>query len=164
MKILEAQSGQLTNYEVHKHLLKLTAPRKDGKKGPGNLNTVVRELAEYLEEAPSPLAVKPLPYNDETFSKIFSALREFKLTKTEILMIINLRPTNPEALAPVIEEFEERFNEEDGTQQKLIKLIIDVLGSPDTDAERQSMADSKDKALKNSQGAKVQELVDDDES
>jgi hypothetical protein len=51
MKILEAQSAQLTNYEVYKHLTEQrerhTKLLKDKDKGrrPGNLETVVKEVS-----------------------------------------------------------------------------------------------------------------------
>jgi len=52
-------------------------------------------------------------------------------------MIVNLRPTTPSALNTVIEEMETRF--EDDEQQKMVSLILEILGSPDGDAERQAM-------------------------
>lgn len=51
MKILEAQSAQLTNYEVYKHLTeqrerhaKLLKVKDKGRR-PGNLETVVKEVS-----------------------------------------------------------------------------------------------------------------------
>jgi hypothetical protein len=47
MKILEAQSATLTNYEVYTHLTEQRARyAKKGYKGrrPGNLETIVREV------------------------------------------------------------------------------------------------------------------------
>lgn len=52
MKILEAQSAQLTNYEVYKHLIeqkerhaKLQKLEKKGRR-PGNLETIVKEVSQ----------------------------------------------------------------------------------------------------------------------
>lgn len=53
-------------------------------------------------------------------------------------MIANLRPTKPESLNTIVEEFETRFPEED-VQQKIVDVIIEALGSPDGSAERQAM-------------------------
>ena len=65
-------------------------------------------------------------------------MRDFKLTKAEVLMIANLRPTKPESLNTIVEEFETRFPEEE-VQQKIVDVIIEALGSPDGSAERQAM-------------------------
>lgn len=45
MKILESQSAQLTNYEVHKYLISLRDTTNDRKgQRPQNLNVVVNEV------------------------------------------------------------------------------------------------------------------------
>jgi len=56
-------------------------------------------------------------------------------------MIANLRPTKPESLNTIVEEFETRFPEED-VQQKIVDVIIEALGSPDGTAERQAMVNA----------------------
>jgi hypothetical protein len=46
MKILEAESAQLTNYEVLTHLTEQRARyASKGRRGPPNLETVVREVS-----------------------------------------------------------------------------------------------------------------------
>ncbi|KAG9245783.1 RNA polymerase Rpb4-domain-containing protein [Calycina marina] len=155
MKILEAQSAQLVNYEVYQHLLELRKSEQalePEKRPPRNLKTVVTELIEYLEAAPSPLGSKPYPYKDDTMSKLFFKLREFKLTKAEILMIVNLRPTKPESLNTIVEEFETRFPDED-VQQRIVDVIVEALGSPDGNAERQAMTDDANQARQDAQDA-----------
>lgn len=54
MKILEAQSAQLTNYEVHKHLIeqreryaKINRVQEKGRR-PGNLETIVKEVNYFV--------------------------------------------------------------------------------------------------------------------
>merc|ERR1711977_162678 len=94
MKILEAQSATLTNYEVYTHLTEQRSRyAKKGIKGrrPGNLETVVKELLEYFHEAPSPLASKPLPYNDQTIGTLLERLRPLNFTKAEILASTELQ-------------------------------------------------------------------------
>lgn len=46
MKILEAQTAVLTNYEVYKHLSekKLGQKRRGERRGPGNLETLAKEV------------------------------------------------------------------------------------------------------------------------
>jgi hypothetical protein len=181
MKILEAQSAQLTNYEVYKHLNeqkerhKRLKGNKDKGRRPGNLETVVKEvclslwefkanayqrylqLLEYLIEAPSPLGSHPFPYNENTIRLLLEKLREFKLTKAEIIMIMNLRPTKPENLNTIIEEMEYRFPEE-AQQEKIVSLIAEVLGTPDGKAEKQAMTNSANVARKEEQEQQAKEL------
>ena len=54
MKILEAQSAVLTNYEVYTHLINEREKYKKEYKGrrPGNLETIVREVSPYLSPNP----------------------------------------------------------------------------------------------------------------
>ena len=164
MKILEAQSAQLTNYEVYLHLTELQEKSK-GRRGadrpPGNLETVrnevcvqnaytvysfrsskVCQILDYLKEAPSPLGSEPFPYDENTIKNLLIRLREFQLTKAETIMILNLRPTKPENLNTVLEEMEERFD--DHQQLAIVAAIADVLGKPDGVAERQAMTDNKE--------------------
>ncbi|KAI0998746.1 hypothetical protein K3495_g9451 [Podosphaera aphanis] len=141
MKILESQSAILTNFEVYSHLKEQkTQHAKRGTRGrrPGNLETVVKEILEYFNDAPSPLASKPFPYNEHTIKNLLKRLRPWDLTKAEMVMIINLRPTKPENLNTVIEEMEFRYPEEE-TQHEICAAIMEVLGQPDKQAENGSM-------------------------
>lgn len=180
MKILEAQSAQLTNYEVYKHLddqkerHKKLKWNKDKGRRPGNLETVVKEvylifvrdqdkclldlqLLEYLTEAPSPLGSHPFPYNENTIRLLLEKLREFKFTKAEIIMIMNLRPTKPENLNTIIEEMEYRFPQEE-QQEKIVSLIAEVLGTPDGKAEKQAMTNSANEARKGQSEQQAKDL------
>lgn len=104
-------------------------------------------MLAYFEEAPSPLAPKPLSYNENTIKILLEKLREFSFTKAEIIMIMNLRPTKPENLNTIIEEMEVRFPE-DEQQRKIVSLIAEVLGTSDGAAERQAMTDNAKEARK----------------
>lgn len=55
-------------------------------------------------------------------------------------MIMNLRPSKPESLVSIVEQFETRF--EEAEQQEMVDLILEVLGRPDGEAERQAMQDN----------------------
>tara|TARA_R110002060_G_scaffold23255_9_gene31527 strand:- start:154 stop:528 length:375 start_codon:yes stop_codon:yes gene_type:complete len=97
------------------------------------------QLLEYFHEAPSPLASKPLPYNDQTIGTLLERLRPFNFTKAEILMIMNLRPTKAESLNTIVEEMDDRFSDEQ--QLEIVEIIAEVLGTADGTAERQAMND-----------------------
>ncbi|KAF4637174.1 hypothetical protein G7Y89_g911 [Cudoniella acicularis] len=174
MKILEAQAATLTNYEVYTHLVdqrvrhekldddersqrsakKEWKHRRQNEEGrrPGNLNTLRKELLEYLCEAPSPLGSKPFPYGEQTIRNLLEALRPWDLTKGEVIMIVNLRPTKLENLNVIIEQMDDRFPEED--QVRLLHVIAEVLGRPNQEAERQAMTDNAKEARN-----KVQEAI-----
>ncbi|KAJ4125472.1 hypothetical protein NW768_009091 [Fusarium equiseti] len=127
MKILEAQSAVLTNYEVYQHVTEQRERYKNGKRrGPPNLETVVRELLQYLRTNPGPLSQEPLPYTEGCISKLLERLRPYNLAKGEVVMIINLRPASVAALNTVVEDMSERFDEEQ--QEAMVNIIAEVLG------------------------------------
>ncbi|CAL3963285.1 hypothetical protein PZA11_000952 [Diplocarpon coronariae] len=143
MKILEAQSATLTNYEVYTHLTEQrTRYSRKGIIGrrPGNLETVVKELLTYFSESPSPLAAKPLTYNERSIRKLLEGLRRWDFTKGEIIMIMNLRPTKPENLNTIVEELVDRFTDEE--QYEIVNIITRVLGKPEGETERKAMTDN----------------------
>lgn len=57
-------------------------------------------------------------------------------------MILNLRPTNLINLTTLIEEMDLRFTEEQ--QQEMVKIIAEVLGKPDSEANRQAMTENRE--------------------
>ncbi|KAH7183039.1 RNA polymerase Rpb4-domain-containing protein [Fusarium flagelliforme] len=127
MKILEAQSAVLTNYEVYQHVTEQRERYKNAKRrGPPNLETVVRELLQYLRTNPGPLSQEPLPYTEGCISKLLERLRPYNLAKGEVVMIINLRPASVAALNTVVEDMSERFDEEQ--QEAMVNVIAEVLG------------------------------------
>jgi hypothetical protein len=102
------------------------------------------QLLEYFNEAPSPLASKPFPYNENTIKTLIERLRPYSFAKAELLMIMNLRPTNAGNLNTVVEEMEDRFSDEQ--QEEIVAIIGEVLGRPDGEAERQAMTDNAKEA------------------
>lgn len=48
MKILEAQSATLTNFEVYTHLKDIQKKHRTGGRRPGNLETVMKEVETYV--------------------------------------------------------------------------------------------------------------------
>ncbi|MCJ1364351.1 hypothetical protein MMC16_003461 [Acarospora aff. strigata] len=138
MKILETQSATLTNYEVLKHLetIHSTTPEDSNSNNAttmksGNLETVVKELTDYLLLTPrSPLSLSQQnPYTSSTIPTLLSALKPYDLTKAELLMILNLRPDNPGVLDCIVEELDQRFSEEE--VGAILGVVGDVLGKED---------------------------------
>lgn len=129
MKILEAQSAILSNFEVYQHLLNEQQKAKlpDRKRQvPRSLQTVIKEVIDQLRTQPDPLSQRPITYDATSIGRLVERLRDYDLTKGETIMIINLRPDNPAVLAACIEDAESRFDEE--KQQEILAIIEEVLG------------------------------------
>ncbi|CAM1509166.1 Fc.00g029050.m01.CDS01 [Cosmosporella sp. VM-42] len=129
MKVVESQSAVLTNYEVFQHLVDQRDRYKKNNKrrGPPNLETVVRELLQYLRTSPNPLSQNPLTYNQTCITTLLERLRPYSLAKGEVVMILNLRPASVAALNTVIEDMAERFDEQQ--QEAIVTAIAEVLGT-----------------------------------
>ncbi|KAK2598119.1 hypothetical protein QQS21_005751 [Conoideocrella luteorostrata] len=124
MKIVEAQSAVLSNYEVYQYLSDQRSRYKQTKRrGPPNLENVVRE---YLRTEPSPLSQEPLTYTPDCVVQLLVKLRPYELSKGELVMILNVRPASVAALNTIIEDMPERFS--DGQQEKMVNIVAEVLG------------------------------------
>ena len=151
MKILETQSAILSNYEVLSHLTATRAKPRTAPQKHSNVDTVLKEvklpppssshltlkltplppqLTGYL--SPPPTSRSPIPryqnrpYSDAAVRALVAALRPYNLTKSEVLMVVNLRPEELGLLDCVVEECDERFTAE--RQDEILKVIGDVLG------------------------------------
>ncbi|KPM39307.1 hypothetical protein AK830_g7247 [Neonectria ditissima] len=136
MKVIEAQSAVLSNYEVYKHLTEQRDRYKKAKRrGPPNLETVVRELLQYMNTHPSPLSQTPLTYSPSCIGELLERLRPYNLAKGEVVMLLNLRPASVAALNTIVEDMGERFDEEQ--QEAIVTAIADILGQFPAPAEAQ---------------------------
>jgi len=119
----------LSNYETYlvvKQIHETNNDRESGKRGKKGqnrtlehcnfgLNTVTYETLKYLEQTPC------IEQNQDIISQFYSKLKKFDLKKTEILQILNLRPTTPVELQLIIEDSETRLTE--AQSNELIDLI-----------------------------------------
>ncbi|POS74205.1 hypothetical protein DHEL01_v207396 [Diaporthe helianthi] len=129
MKILEAQSAILSNFEVYQHLLNEQQKAKlpDRKRQvPRSLQTVIKEVIDQLRTQPDPLSQRPITYDATSIGRLVERLRDYDLTKGETIMLINLRPDNPAVLAACVEDAESRFDDE--KQQEILAIIDEILG------------------------------------
>ncbi|PHH63263.1 hypothetical protein CDD81_6120 [Ophiocordyceps australis] len=132
MKIIESQSAVLTNYEVWQHLVAQKQRYQCNKRrGPPNLETVVREVLSWMRTRPGPLAQEPPTYSDERIAQLLEGLRRYTLSKGEVLVILNLRPTSVVALNTIVDDLGERFTEEQ--QEQIVAVIVEVLGQFEQD-------------------------------
>ncbi|CAJ2511665.1 Uu.00g072900.m01.CDS01 [Anthostomella pinea] len=127
MRVIEAQNAVLTNVEVYEFLNdQARQHHKEKRRAPGNLETVRKELLQYLESSPNPMSQRPLPYNVAAIPILIKKLRPYSISKGECVMIMNLRPTSIANLNAVLEDMEGRFNED--AQQSIVDIVIEVLG------------------------------------
>ncbi|KAG5970110.1 hypothetical protein E4U58_000692 [Claviceps cyperi] len=134
MKIIEAQSAVLSDYEVYQHLSDQRNSYKQNKRrGPPNMETVVRELLQYLRTEPNPLSQQPLTYTPDCIAELLEKLRPYELSKGEVVMVLNLRPASVAGLNTIIEDMSERFSEEQ--QEDMVNIVAQVLGRFDVPEE-----------------------------
>ncbi|CAF9934916.1 MAG: hypothetical protein ALECFALPRED_006177 [Alectoria fallacina] len=130
MKILESQSAVLSNYEVLAHLTANPAKPRTTPQKHTNVDTVIKELTDYLSPPPTSRSRIPryqnAPYSDGALGALITGLQPYNLTKSEVLMIVNLRPESLGLLDCVVEECDERFTTEQ--QDEIVRIVGHVLG------------------------------------
>ncbi|KAK6826050.1 RNA polymerase III subunit C17 [Apiospora arundinis] len=128
MKVLESKSALLTNHEVFTFLQNQEKEYQGQKRrGPGNLETLRRELLQYLKQEENPLSQNPPTYNEESIGKLLERLRPYEIQKGEMVMIMNLRPVNIPMLNAVLEDMAERFTDDE--QNDICTAVAEVLGT-----------------------------------
>lgn len=85
-----------------------------------------------MRSKPNPLSQKPITYNAECVSALVQQLRPYDLSKGEVVMILNLRPSSVVALNTVLEDMSDRYTEEQ--QEEMVQIILEVLGEPESGA------------------------------
>lgn len=65
-------------------------------------------------------------YSPEIIRELVHRLKRFSLEKSEVLMILNLRPSELGLLDCIIEECDERFSDEE--QNDILSVVSTVLG------------------------------------
>jgi len=113
-------------------ILQSISNKERGKKHIGQhqqLATVTYETTKYLEKQPCSLQ------NEEIIKKFLEATAAFKLTKAEKLQLLNYRPTTPVEIQVIVEECEERLDQEQ--IDSLLDTVAAVL--PEKRAQNESM-------------------------
>ncbi|VDK80658.1 unnamed protein product [Litomosoides sigmodontis] len=108
MEVLDPRHTVITNSEL---LQLLQSRRKQQNELPREqrskiLGTVIYETSKYLQETPAATE------KNENIEKFVRAAAPFKLTAVELLQLINLRPATAVEIQLIVEECEERLDEE----------------------------------------------------
>lgn len=120
METTNPNSAMLSNFEVLALLQELKSQQKKNRTARHSpLATIIYEATRYLQDSPCKLQTADHVRN------FLIALKEFKLTKAEKLMLLNNPPTTPLEVQVMLEEGEERFTEDE--VEKLLQIIQEIL-------------------------------------
>lgn len=127
---------------------------KDWRVQKSNLATILYESVKYLEDGPCNNID-----NDETVAAILNDLKEYELTKSEKLELINHLPSSLVELQLLIEENEERFTEEQ------MSNILEIISSKCHQLEAQDEDEDGDEEEGDDEGErevgeKADEIID----
>lgn len=120
MEVVNSNEKFLCNLEVLTFLKELKEKDKKLLKFQKNLATIAYETTKYLEDVQIYSQVR-----EEQVRSLLVQLKDFNLTKTEKLQIVNQRPVTLVELQLLIEENEERFSEE--AMENLLDVISKLL-------------------------------------
>ncbi|CAH0604946.1 unnamed protein product [Chrysodeixis includens] len=115
MEIVNVNAAALCNSEVMEMLQKLKDTTQKKHKREGYLATVIYETLHYLQDT------ECKNQTAESVEKFLKAMKKFKLTKTEKLMMLNTPPRTELEIQLIVQESEERLSEDD------VSNIIDII-------------------------------------
>ncbi|KAI6172425.1 DNA-directed RNA polymerase III subunit RPC9 [Aphelenchoides besseyi] len=116
MEVTNPRCTFLTNQEVLSILQEANKTSRPQSKSLQQHKTVLYEGIKYLNSTPAVNQTEPL------VKSLLKALTKFHLTSAELLQIVNLKPKNLVDIEMIIEECDERYNEEQtGEMLDLIK-------------------------------------------
>ncbi|KAH7653072.1 RNA polymerase subunit RPB4/RPC9 protein [Dioscorea alata] len=151
MKILDQNAGMLTNFEVL-NLLRSRGATIDPLGSLGVVSASECKVYSFLADSAACNQTR------ECIGEFLKRCEKFKLSKTELLNIINLRPSSQPLIYPLIRNCDTRLakNEDEGIDevQELVDLVKEVLppppaNNPDNEEEvktteiQQEMQDNK---------------------
>lgn len=125
----------LSNFEVLNLLNDMHKGQSKQSKLQTNLATISYEITQYLENS---ACAKQSPEIIATFMK---AVEPFKLTKAEILQLLNLRPRTAVEIQLIVEESEERLTEEQ--IYELLEIVKENLPGKDEEEMEQDEQDQE---------------------
>ncbi|XP_034246283.1 DNA-directed RNA polymerase III subunit RPC9 [Thrips palmi] len=131
METINPNSAMLSNFEVLSLLQELNAEQKKRRVARFSpLATIIYEATRYLEDTPCK------HQSADQVRNFLTALKEFKLTKAEKLMLLNNPPTTALEVQVMVEESEERFSEDE--VERLLQIVQETLTTPSKDEDEAS--------------------------
>uniref|UniRef100_A0A2A4IZ51 DNA-directed RNA polymerase III subunit RPC9 n=1 Tax=Heliothis virescens TaxID=7102 RepID=A0A2A4IZ51_HELVI len=124
METIKANAAFLCNFEVMQILQQLKDSTQKKHKREGSLATVTYETVHYLQDTDCK------KQNPQSIQNFLEAMKKFKLTKTEKLMMVNTPPRTELEIQLIVQESEERLSEDDVRQ--IIELANEFLPPNDS--------------------------------
>ncbi|KAE8010629.1 hypothetical protein FH972_006984 [Carpinus fangiana] len=161
MKILAANAGTLTNFEVL-DFLRSKGAAKDPTRVLASVAPSEYKVYDYLVKT---AACNQTKENIKEFSE---RCKKFDLAKAEVLNIINMRPSSAVGVYPIIEQCAHRFED----VEELVELVTTTLPPPPTQPESEgektqpeseggeTQAESKGEKTQPESGGKPEEGTD----
>ena len=138
MPVTQDKITLLSNYEVLQLLRQVNTEfkknrPKDWRAQKSNLATILYESVKYLEDGPCNNIE-----DDQVITAILNELKEYELTKSEKLELINHLPSSLVELQLLIEDNEERLTEDQ------LSNIVEIISSKCHQLESQMEDDEED--------------------
>ncbi|CAH0406291.1 unnamed protein product [Chilo suppressalis] len=124
METIKPNAAFLCNFEVMQILQQLKDSTQKKHKREGSLATVTYETVHYLQNSDCK------HQNAQSIEKFLEAMKPFKLTKSEKLMMLNTPPHTELEIQLIVQESEERLSEDE--VRKIISIVNEHLPSSDT--------------------------------
>ncbi|KAG6574960.1 DNA-directed RNA polymerase III subunit RPC9 [Cucurbita argyrosperma subsp. argyrosperma] len=124
MKILEANAGALTNFEVL-DFLRSKGAAKDPTRVLAKVAPSEYKVYDYLNQTHACNQTR------EAIIEFVDKSKKYDLAKAELLNILNLRPITPVEIFPIIEDSDVRMGD-DGIQE-LTEMVEQVFPTPQTE-------------------------------
>ncbi|KAL9332506.1 hypothetical protein ACSQ67_002116 [Phaseolus vulgaris] len=141
MKILEANAGALTNFEVL-DFLRAKGASKDPTRVIAKVEQSEYKVYDYLVDTAASDQTR------ESINEFLTCIKRHDLAKAEVLNILNTRPTSEVEIFPIIESCEGRFPDEEVTE--IVELVTKTLPPPPEMKQEEIIKDDEETAtLKN---------------
>ncbi|KAK7379247.1 hypothetical protein VNO80_04702 [Phaseolus coccineus] len=141
MKILEANAGALTNFEVL-DFLRAKGASKDPTRVIAKVEQSEYKVYDYLVDTGASDQTR------ESINEFLTCIKRHDLAKAEVLNILNTRPASEVEIFPIIESCEGRFPDEEVTE--IVELVTKTLPPPpDMKQEEITKSDEETATLKN---------------
>ncbi|XP_028769860.1 DNA-directed RNA polymerase III subunit rpc9-like isoform X2 [Neltuma alba] len=151
MKILEANAGALTNFEVL-DFLRAKGASKDPTRVLAKVAQSEYKVYDYLVDS----AV--CDQTRENINEFLENCKRHDLAKAEVLNILNIRPTAAVEIFPIIEKCEDRFPDEE--IEEIVELVKKTLPPPPAKPETEGVTQATEEsaALKNEKDSETSQV------
>ncbi|KAK7305710.1 hypothetical protein VNO77_43620 [Canavalia gladiata] len=148
MKILEANAGALTNFEVL-DFLRAKGASKDPTRVIAKVAQSEYKVYDYLVNTAAYVQTR------ENINEFLTSVKKHDLAKAEVLNILNIRPAAEVEIYPILENCEERFPDEIGEVTEIVELVKKTLPPIKMDPEEITKVDEETTVLKDEKGNEI---------